>query len=321
VPKVLVAEPSAPISNAMRKFLAGTADAQLVHFLDEAVQAVRTAAPDVVIASVSGSFDGETLSVQAKKISPQVATILVYPPEEDRAAERATEFGCDAFLVGPVKKAAVINALRTVLALKELRTQVAMLQGEVKHAKAQLPITTRPMSVTNINAVDEAFFKKYMLLEVRRSRRYQYPVAILLLELDRFAERMEKEASPEFQKATIRSEALGAISTMCRDIDLAMPFAEDKFLVFLPHTPREGAVLLAERMVVRMRKLDSLPKATASVGIAVFQPTGDPKVKVSFGGLIREASTHLKAAQAAGGDRVASPATPEQVKKNRISMG
>jgi PleD family two-component response regulator len=326
-PRVLVAEPSAPICAAIRKFLDGRAEVQAVHYLDEAVQTVRARAPDVVIASVSGTFDGEVLAVQLRKQHPDLCLVLVYPPEEEKAFDRATAVNADAFLTGPLKKAGVLNAVRSALKLRELRARVLELSAKVDALEARPPppsLAPRPKG-PGVNTADETFFKKYMLLEVKRSKRYAYPVALLLVGLDRLDEHLSKEASPEFQRAAIRSEVMTAVSALVRDIDVAMPFAEDKYLLFLPHTPRAGAAIVAQRVVERLRGVAAFEKGSASVGLASFDPTVDPKASVSFGALVREASQALKRAQDAGGDRIEAPAgstegTPRP-KKSRISMG
>jgi PleD family two-component response regulator len=327
-PRVLVAEPSAPICNAVRKFLDGRAEVQAVHFLDEAVQLVRAKPPDVVIASVSGSFDGEVLAAQLRKLVPELCLVLVYPPEEEKAFERATAANADSFLNGPLKKQAVLNAVRTSLKLRELRQRLIDQTAELEKLRAQPPPSPAPKPRgPGVNTADEAFFKKYMLLEVKRSKRYAYPVALLLVSLDKLDEHLAKESSPEFQRAAIRSECIAGISELIRDIDVAMPFAEDKYLVFLPHTPRAGAGIVAERIVKKLATIPSFEKGTASVGLASFDPKLDPKATVSFGSLVREASQALKRAQESGGNKVEAPALPEQPaeapkpKKNRISMG
>lgn len=324
-PRVLVAEPSAPICNALRKFLDGLAEVQAVHYLDEAVQVVRARPPDVVITSVSGSFDGEVLAVQLRKVVPELCLVLVYPADEERAFERATAVNADCFLTGPLKKPAVLNAVRSVLKLRELRLRIVQLASAVEKLKARPPPSPAPKPKgPGVNTADETFFKKYMLLEVKRSKRYAYPVALLLVSLDQLAEHLAKESSPEFQRAAIRSEAMAAISELVRDIDVAMPFAEDKYLLFLPHTPREGARIVAGRVVKRLAAIGAFPGGTASVGVASFDPAVDPKAAVSFGVLVREASQALKRAQEGGGNRVDAPdgpVAPPKPKRSRISLG
>lgn len=323
LPRLLVAEPAAPIANALRKFLAGWAEVQVVQFVDEAVQLVRARPPDVLIATVSPTFDGETLAPQVRKQAPETAIILAYPPADaEKAPERARAAGVEAFLVGPLKKHQVLAVVQSVARLNVLAAQLRVLQAKFEELKANAAKQTpRPRpSPVGVNAPDEAFFKKYMLLEVKRSKRYQYPVALMLISLDRLGEHLG-DAAPEFQKAAIRSEALEALSQLLRDIDVAMPFAEDKYLVFLPHTPLKGSTIVAGRIVERLAKLDSFPNGTVSVGVASFDPKVKEKEQVSFGGLVREAGEALKRAQTAGGNRVEAPELPPPPKKNRISLG
>jgi PleD family two-component response regulator len=169
-----------------------------------------------------------------------------------------------------------------------------------------------------------------MLLEVKRSKRYQYPVALLLVGLDHLVEHLAADANPELQRAAIRAEALKAVGALVRDIDIAMAFAEDKYLVFLPHTPRAGALAVTKRLLERLKGLSSFSGGTASVGLSSFDPRlekSEEGQQVSFGKLVREASELLKKAQLEGGDRVeatpalAEPEAPPKPKKNRISMG
>lgn len=320
--RVLVAEPSVPLTNALRKFLDGVAEVQAATYLDEAVQLVRARPPDVVIAAVSGVFDGEALGAQVKKLSPLTRVVLTYPPTEfERAPIRAEEHGADGFVVGPLKRHAVLAQLHAVMQQKELLEKLLRREVELEQVKRGAGSRKAVRPATGLNTADEAFFKKYLLLEVKRSKRYKYPVALLLVALDRLGDFLKDEASPEFQRAAIRAEVMQVLSELTRDIDLLMPFAEDKYLVFLPHTPRNGCVTVSKRVVSRLRKVDAFHGGTASVGVASYDPKVDPKASVSFGALVREATLALKKAQAAGGDRVEAPEPVAPPRRSRISMG
>lgn len=321
LPRILVAEPAAPIANALRKFLDGLAEVQVSQFVDETVQLVRARPPDVLIAAVSPTFDGEVLAPQVRKVAPETAIILVYPSTEvERAPERARSVGVEGFLVLPLKKHVVLAVVQAVARLNGLAAQLRLLQARVAEIKASpKPKSIKPSQV-GLNAPDETFFKKYMLLEVKRSKRYQYPVALLLVSLDKLGDHLG-ESAPEFQRAAIRSEALEALSVLLRDIDVAMPFAEDKYLLFLPHTPLKGSTIVAGRVVEKLSTLDSFPKGTVSVGVASYDPHINPREQVSFGGLVRQAGEALKKAQEAGGGQYSAPELPAAPKRSRISMG
>lgn len=323
LPRILVAEPAAPIANALRKFLEGVAQVEVCSLLEDAAAAVKARPPDVLVAAVSPGFDGESLASQVRKSAPETAIVLVYAANDvERAPERARAVGAEGFLVLPLKKHVVLGLVQAVARLNGLAAALRALQAKVEAIKAS-GATRKPVppSQVGLNAPDEAFFKKYMLLEVKRSKRYQYPVALLLVALDKLADSLG-ESAPDFQRAAIRAEALESLSVLLRDIDVAMPFGEDKYLLFLPHTPLKGSTVVAGRVVERLSKLDAFPGGTVSVGVASYDPAHASKDEpVSFGGLVRLATEALKKAQEAGGNRFSAPDAPAAPKRSRISMG
>jgi diguanylate cyclase (GGDEF)-like protein len=330
--EVLVAEPSLPLSNALRKFLDGTGEVFLARYLDEAVHLLHEKAPGVLLASVSGNFDGEVLCARVKRQSPATGVVLVYPADDlHEAATRAAQAGADAFLVGPLKKHVVVSVVKAVWAVHQLQGRVRVSEAEVLTLKTQLAKEQAKVEALKAQpakgekGTDEAFFKRYMLLELKRSKRYQYPVSLLLVALDRLEAHLAQDAQPEVRRAAIRSEALATITQVIRDIDIAMPFGDDKYLVFLPHTGRGGALSAARRLLEPLKRLPAYIEGSASVGVAAYEPqVGEGKQAVSFAALVREAAEMLRKAHAAGGNQVESrlehpPAL--KGKRSRIVMG
>jgi diguanylate cyclase (GGDEF)-like protein len=313
-PRVLVADPSVPVSQALRRYLEGAGfEVQVVHYLDEAVEKVRGGGPELLFCAATGAFDGETLCLRVKELAPSVPVVLVYPPEEDDPEPHAARAKADGYLVGPLKRGTVVFCARSMLRIRELQAAVDRLEADLKRRVAEPPVD--PHRTTSGSSADFEFFKRLLLMEVKRSRRHRYPVSFLLVALDRFAERVGP-LSAAARKAVL-AEALGAVTGAVRDIDLAIPFSEERFLVFLPHTGREGALTVAERMRGAMGRLSSLPEATASIGVAAYEP-GNDKRQVSFGTLMKDATEALRKAQLGGGDRVEAGA---KVRRDRISMG
>src|SRR4051812_42866488 len=128
-------------------------------------------------------------------------------------------------------------------------------------------------------------------MEVKRARRYKFPVSFLIVAIDHFHERLA--GSTQGLRMVVMAEALGIISRGVRDIDLAVPFTENRFLVFLPHTPRAGALTVAARLHERVRKMKTVEDLTPSIGVAAFDPLSS-KAEVSFGTLMREATEALR---------------------------
>lgn len=327
-PKALIADPFVPTSGALRRFLESIGfDVTVVHFLDEAVQRIKSAEPELLFAAVSATFDGETLSLKAKDLAPNLPVILVYPPEEEAADEHARNSGADTFLVGPIKRGPVIATARTMMKLRNQAAQIRKLETEndkLIAARLQAPKpappekekpTEKAAPVVSQSDRDIEFMKRVLLMEVKRSRRYRYPVSFLLVELDGWTDASGKLSAQN--KTAVLAETLNAITSGLRDIDLAMPSSQDRLLVFLPHTPRDGALTVANRIRGRVAKMKGVKDATCSIGIASFAG-GPTKAQISLGTLMKDASEALKRAQAAGGDKAEAA---EVVKRDRISIG
>ncbi|MBK7864124.1 MAG: response regulator [Archangiaceae bacterium] len=315
-PRALVAEPSVPLSNALKRFLGQSGyEVTVVHFVDVAVLQSRKVDPQVVFSSVSGTFDGEALCAKLKQLKPHLPVVLTYPPEEELMIERAMRAGADAWLISPLKKAQVVAVAHAMVRQHALTLRVGQLEAELQKARLE----QAPQSGSNTH--DLTFFKKFLGLEVKRSKRYQYPLAFLMVALDALTERLASSADPEPARATIRAECVGAVGQLLRDIDLCVPFADDRLLVFLPHTARDGAQVVAARLVERLSKLRTFADGTASAGLAVFDPKTAPKASsVGFGSLMREASLNLRLAQESGGNRVEATPVAMQPKRERISI-
>ncbi|MBJ6761744.1 diguanylate cyclase [Myxococcaceae bacterium JPH2] len=299
---VLLAEPSAPVAGALRRFLDVAAqEVTTAASLEEALRhALAQPPPSLVVASATGGWDGEALCRSLRDQGSDVPVLLLYPPDEEHADERAASVGADACLVGPLKRGNLLGCVRLLSKLVEARRK-----------PAPAPAAPLPTAAAASASADFEFLKRLLLLEVKRSRRYRYPIALLVVELDAFSTRVA--ALPLAERTAVLGEVLGLLIAGVRDIDVAVPFADGRFGIFLPHTPRTGALVVAERLRAKVKSLRSLPGVSASVGVAVSEPTmtkASPSQGqgVSFGGMLKEAGEALRRAQAAGGDRVEATA-------------
>ena len=83
MPSVLLAEPSAPVAGALRRYLEGAGhEVAWVGSAPEALRAARERPPAVLVASGTGSLDGEALCRGLRAQGTTVPVLLVYPPDE-----------------------------------------------------------------------------------------------------------------------------------------------------------------------------------------------------------------------------------------------
>ncbi len=312
--RLLIADPSPPVSSSLKRFLEGAGFvAEVVTTVEAAVAAAASGEVDVVFAAAAASFDGMAVCRQVKEIRRLCPVVLIFAPDEESADEISAEAGADGYLVGPLKRGTVVSCAKAMLRIRDLQETVERLEGDLKRHVAEPPKNVEELQGSS---ADFEFFKKFLLMEVKRSRRYRYPVSFLLVAVDHFGERMGGKSHAE--RTTVLAEVLTLITRGLRDIDLSVPFSDERFLLFLPHTPRDGALVVATRIRERLTGMTALQSVTASVGVAAYEPTGQSKVQVSFGSMMKDASDALRRAQLAGGDRVEAS---EKARRDRISMG
>lgn len=253
--------------------------------------------PGHALALVRAAQEG--LAEALKKADPGLPVVLVFDDQE-AAEDSAEDLSADGVLVGPLSRAAVVSLCRAMSRLRAQADLIARMQGASRRAAAK--------------ASDLDFLKRIVLMEVKRSRRYRYPISLSLAAVDGW-----KQAAAKLDgraRATLLGDLLGVFTRAVRDIDLALAYSAERFLVLMPHTRAEGALEVANRLVARVRAWRGPVRVTASVGVA----SSDGDAGVSFGSLTRGAAEALLRAQSAGGDRAELAGGPRK-KRDRIVMG
>lgn len=272
--------------------LAGTAQ--------EATAALEQCAPTVLL--IRHSPRGVELSHYIRELtSCQAPLLALLEPGEDRR-EALSRMSADGFLLGSFSAETLQSVADMVVRLRPLEQRVAELQRELSESAPQLRhLASAINSRTGFYQFD--FIKDLLVVEVRRAKRYGYPLAILLVGLDPIPSR------PELNDPNLQREITGglavAIAKSTRDIDIPIHYADDRILVFLPHTDLAGAEEVGRRIKRRIKRITYrgegiTAQLTASVGVAGIS-AGE---NLTFSRLIKDATAALRAAQLKGGDRV-----------------
>ncbi len=314
------------MAGALRGFLEGKYEVRAARDEDETLEAVTSFGADLLIASESDRFDAEAVCAALKARDPDFPVILVYAPEEGDPDGRSHRAGAEACLQGPLKQGTVLSCVRNVLALAELRGKARLVRRAPELPEGDegfgLKLEDDPVPMPEpsggpTQAADFGAFRSLLAREVKRSRRYRYPVAFIVVAYDAFASRM-----PELETTDVRAllaGAKGVLAKHLRDTDLVSAFHPGSWVVFLPHTPAEGAMVVAERL---REKLTGLQRTylTASAGVASHVPI-EGGGELSFGKLFRDATDALALARSEGGGRtLLAPGTPARPRRNRITL-
>ncbi|MDP3236009.1 MAG: GGDEF domain-containing protein [Myxococcales bacterium] len=141
-------------------------------------------------------------------------------------------------------------------------------------------------------------FKEVLFVEVKRARRYGFPLALALLAFD-----------PIKGVQHVHSQLMGglalAIRRSLRDTDYPVQYSADRVLLLMPHTDLAGTLIVARRICERVSRAslqsgDDVLHPTISVGVAA----GEPGREYGFSDLVRQAQDGLTQAMARGGNRV-----------------
>jgi len=145
------------------------------------------------------------------------------------------------------------------------------------------------------------FIERYRL-EFYRSQRKEYPISVLMIDIDHF-----KKVNDTYGHL-VGDEVLVSVAQtivgQLREIDFVARFGGEEFVVFLPETSKDAAMKVAERVrgaieKTEFRAYDEKLHASVSIGVAMFPEDGDDKDV-----LLERADAALYKAKGQGRNRV-----------------
>jgi two-component system cell cycle response regulator len=292
--RILLVGGPGPASAALRRDLAARGCA--VDEVRPGEAASRAAAGGYGAALVRAGGIAEA-SVRALRGADPLLPVILLAGERGEAAD-AEAAGADGALEAPLTPSAIGTACALAGRLRDAAARAAALEARLAAGRADR---------------DLDFLKRLLFLEVKRSRRYGHPLSLALLALDGGGAPAAKRSSKA--RTERLAELLGVVTRALRDIDLAVPFADERIVVLMPHTGADGGLRVARRLCAEVRDHAGDPRVTASIGVASHGGDGT----VSFGALVRRAGVALARARDLGGDR-AEAADPVK-RRDRISIG
>ncbi len=187
------------------------------------------------------------------------------------------------------------------VAEKELVARVSVMV-RLKAAEDEV----RRISVTDelTGLYNRRFLRKRLDEEMSRARRSQIPLAVVMLDLDHF-----KDVNDSYGHAmgdTVLCAVGEVLEKSLRHGDVFGRWGGEEFMVFLPGSDDEGALITAERLRSAIAEMDMSRvhqdlSMTASLGVSVFDASD---IEMEASGLIAQADRAMYASKENGRNQI-----------------
>ena len=264
--RILIVDDDDAIRDSMQEFIersgftafsAGSAEEAMELLTKEEVHVTIT---DIILPG----RDGLELTDYIKS-GYDIDVIVMTGYSGDYSYEEAINKGASDFVFKPVRFEELLLRLKRVLKERRLTKERAKMLGKLQN----LAITDGLTKLFN-----SRHFYNQLDVEVGRCRRYNHPLALLLLDIDHFKDYNDTYGHLEGDKVLV---SIGLnIQDCLRAMDSAYRYGGEEFTVILPETNGEEARTVAERI---RRKIGSEPhnpdednnvSVTISIGVTEY---------------------------------------------------
>lgn len=165
----------------------------------------------------------------------------------------------------------VLSVIRDVSEMKKM-------EAEIK----KLAITDKLTQVFNRLKLDE-----YLQIELERSERTKSPFSIILMDIDSLKTINDVYGNPVGDNVLVELAEILKINV--RSTDIVGRWGGEEFLIILPDTEVNGAIVLAEKLreIVEKTVFEKVEKLTASFGVAAYRKDLLPATLISRADLAR----------------------------------
>ena len=271
---------------------------------EEALAAVHSAPPQLILCDVMmPGIDGYEVSRRIKSDGslPFIPLILVTALGETEHIVQGLNTGADDYIAKPYHFQELEARVRAMLRIKRLQDELDQKNRELEVANKRL----KKLSITD--GLTELFNHRHVheLLrdEFERSRRSEEPLAVVMIDLDRFKAVNDTYGHPTGD--VVLFETARILTETAREIDMVGRYGGEEFIAILPNTSEEEGARFAERVRVAVeahvyRDESTEIRMTCSSGVASF-PTGAVETPEE---LLKNADEALYAAKEGGRNRV-----------------
>ena len=270
----------------------------------EGLKLARAQRPDLILLDVEmADLDGfavcRWLKMNAETREIPVIMLTVRSDLADRV--EGLNIGADDYLAKPFAdeelEARIFAALRVKAVHAELKERNSQLESMLHHVEA-LAITDPLTGLFNRRRFADVLRREFAI-----TRRYKNTLSCMMIDLDHF-KRINDRFGHDAGDLVLKETARRLLETV-REVDVPARYGGEEFAVLLPHTPKNAAMIAAERVRAVINKSEfqlggQTLRLTASIGVG---GNGDVSTGLADD-LVKAADLALYEAKRLGRDRV-----------------
>jgi len=183
-----------------------------------------------------------------------------------------------------------------MLRINQYSAELEYQKGKLEEANAKLETLAITDGLTGLK--NHRHFREVLEQNFAHARRYDHPLSIILLDVDRFKQYNDTYGHPAGD-AVLRVVA-DVLRQNVREVDLVARYGGEEFVILLPNTDYESSTMLAERLRASIEQQPWLLRpVTASFGVSTLSQAA---AKASV--LVDEADRALYYSKEQGRNRV-----------------
>jgi two-component system, cell cycle response regulator len=270
----------------------------------EGLKLARTERPDLVILDVvMADVDGFAVCRWLKMTSDtrDIPVIMLTVKADVHDRVEGLNVGANDYLPKPFAdeelEARILAALRVRATQSELRERNQQLEAMIHRVEA-LAITDPLTGLFNRRRFADVLRREFAV-----TKRYQNVLSCLMIDIDHF-KLINDHHGHDFGDSVLKDVATTLLHNL-REVDLACRYGGEEFAVLLPHTAKENALVVAERITRCVRELKLEPGgATVSVSVSIGIASTKDVTTNEAEELVRSADVALYEAKRLGRDRI-----------------
>lgn len=263
-PVVLLVDDQIMIAEGIRRMLVDETDIEY-HYCNDPKKALEMAVeirPTIILQDlIMPDVDGYSLvdAYRENRETRDIPVIVLSTKEDPEDKSLAFERGADDYLVKPPNKIELVARIRAnsqkylkKVELDKAYRAMRKLQAELEESNKQLQKLSNLDGLTGI--ANRRKFDEFLQNECLRSARDNTVLSLILIDIDYFKPYNDNYGHLAGD-GCLRMVATALSEEISRPADLVARYGGEEFGVVLPNTNIEGASLLAESLVEKMRTL------------------------------------------------------------------